>query len=52
MKILILLAYSSVMGSAPFCAYDGYNYQCFYYSWSACEQAVAYNQNARCVVHP
>lgn len=52
MKILILTLYIAVMGNAPFCAYDGYNFQCFYFSWAACEQAVAYNPSARCVVHP
>lgn len=53
MKSLILaLAYSSIFGNAPFCAYDGFNYSCYYYSWAACEQAVAYNPAARCVVHP
>ncbi len=52
MKILILAAYVSVSGSAPFCTYDGHLYQCFYYSWAACEMAAQYQPYARCVVHP
>lgn len=45
-------AEASKMGDAPFCSYDGYLMQCYYYSWSACEQAVKHNPNARCVANP
>lgn len=50
MKILMMLAYIS--GNAPICTFDGFNYQCFYYSWSACEMAVRNMPMARCVVKP
>lgn len=55
--VLSLLACASaayainVMGSAPICTFDGYIYQCYYYTWDACENANM-NPNARCVSHP
>jgi hypothetical protein len=52
MKTLAALLLTYVNGSAPFCTYDGYNYQCYYYTWAACEQAVKFQPQARCVSRP
>lgn len=49
-KIILMAAY--VMGSGPICAFDGYNYTCFYWSWEACEMAIKHNPLARCVPRP